>query len=109
VKDMPNDFKCPKCKKAYLGITTELPETIEKILTKKTRVRSQQDERTIMDLKTSSSLLRKYGKPAAYVLAGRRIPATEARLVLSRNRNVTDRLFEGIMQAERKVLRRRFW
>jgi ATP-dependent Lhr-like helicase len=108
IKEMPDDFKCPKCKKAYLGITADLPETIERLAGKRNRIRSQQDERLLTDLKASSTLLRTYGKPAAYVLAGRRIRAAEARPVLKHNRKVSDRLFEGIMQAERNVLRRRF-
>jgi ATP-dependent Lhr-like helicase len=109
VKDMPDDFTCPKCKKGYLGITTELPEAIEKIHLKKARKPSQREERIVEDLRSSAILLRKYGKVAAYVLAGRRIRASEARVVLRRTRRVSDRLFEGIMEAERKVLRRRFW
>jgi ATP-dependent Lhr-like helicase len=109
VKDMPDDFKCPKCKKAYLGITTELPETFERISRKKTRIRSQREERTLLELKATAILLRKHGQAAACVLAGRRIRAADARIVLRRNHNVTDRLFEAIMQQERKVLRRRFW
>jgi hypothetical protein len=108
VKDMPEDFRCPKCKKGYLGVSAELPERIEKLAAKRNRIRSQQEERILNDLKASSTLLRIYGKPAAYVLAGRRIRAAEARPVLKRSRKVSDRLFEGIMQAERKVLRRRF-
>jgi flagella basal body P-ring formation protein FlgA len=105
---MPTELKCPQCQKAYLGTTTELPEMIEKIRTKKTHIRSEHDERIITELKANANLLRKYGKPATYVLAGRRIRASDAKLVLKRYHNVSDRLFEGIMQAERKVLRRRF-
>jgi len=108
VKDMPIDFLCPKCKKGYLGITAELPDRMEKIAAKKNHILSQQDQRVVDDLKGSSSLLRTYGKAAACVLAGRRIRAAEARPVLRRNGRISDRLFEGIMQAERKILRRRF-
>ena len=107
-KDISDDFTCPKCKKGHLGITAELPEGIEKLAAKKNRIRSEQDERVISDLKASSSLLRKYGKSAAYVLAGRRVRPSDARLVLRHTPKVSDKLFEGIMQAERKVLRRRF-
>jgi ATP-dependent Lhr-like helicase len=108
VKDMPHDFPCPKCRKSYLGITSELPERIEKIAAKKNHIRSEQDDRIITELKGSSTLLRTYGQAAACVLAGRRIRATEARPVLKRHGKISDRLFEDIMQAERKVLRRRF-
>ena len=108
VKDMPDDFTCPKCKKACLGVTAELPEMIEKIRLKKTRKPSQHEERIVEDLRGSAVLLRKYGKVAAFVMAGRRIRPSEARVVLRRTQRVSDRLFEGIMEAERKVLQRRF-
>jgi len=108
VKDMPNDFLCPRCKKGYLGITAELPERIEKIAAKKKHILSQEDERIITDLKANSALLRTYGQAAACVLAGRRVRAADARAVLKQTRRISDRLFEGVMQAERKVLRRRF-
>ncbi len=108
VKDMPDDFACPKCKKATLAITAELPERIEKLAAKGNRNMSEQDEKLTTELKASSALLRKYGKAAAYVLAGRRVRPNDARPVLRRNPKVSDRLFDGIMQAERKVLRRRF-
>ena len=109
VKDMPTDFSCPKCKKGRLGITAELPEFFEKIEKKKGRNLSQSEERTIADLKASSALLRKYGKVAAYVLAGRRVGPGEAKVVLRRKSRVSDSLYEAIMEAERRVLRRRFW
>jgi ATP-dependent Lhr-like helicase len=109
VKDMPDEFACPKCKKAYLGITAELPEAIEKLLLKKNHSLSQREERILLDLKASAALLRTYGKVAAYVMAGRRIRPSEARVVLRRSHAFSDRLFEGIMQAERKILRSRFW
>jgi ATP-dependent Lhr-like helicase len=109
VKDMPADFSCPKCKKGQLGITSELPEAIEKIGGKKGRNLSEREERILEDLKGSAALLKKHGKVAAYVLAGRRIGPGEAKVVLRRTHRVSDRLFESIMDAERRVLRRRFW
>ena len=108
VKDMPDDFICPKCRKGCLGITAELPEMIEKIRLKQTRKLSQHEERIVEDLRGSAVLLKKYGKVAAFVMAGRRVRPSDARVVLRRTSKVSDRLFEGIMEAERKVLRRRF-
>ncbi|MGD0177717.1 MAG: hypothetical protein ABSC50_12935, partial [Candidatus Bathyarchaeia archaeon] len=109
VKDMPTDFTCPSCETGKLGITSELPELVEKIGKKKGRNLSEREERVRDDLKASSALLQKYGKVAAYVLAGRRIGPGEAKVVLRRTHRVSDRLFESIMDAERRVLRRRFW
>jgi ATP-dependent Lhr-like helicase len=109
VKDMPTDFACPRCKDGQLGITTEIPEFFEAITKKKGRNLSESEEQRLADLKASAVLLRKYGKVAAYVLAGRRLGPGEAKVVLRRISKVSDRLYEAIMDAERKVLRRRFW
>ena len=109
VKDMPTDFSCPSCKTGKIGITSELPEFVGKIGKKNGRRLSEREERVRDDLKASAGLLQKYGKVAAYVLAGRRIGPGEAKVVLRRTHRVSDRLFESIMDAERRVLRRRFW
>jgi ATP-dependent Lhr-like helicase len=109
VKDMPNDFACPKCKDGRLGITTEAPEFFLAIARKRGRNLSEAEERTLADVRATGVLLKKYGKVAAYVLAGRRVGPGEAKVVLRRSSKVSDRLFEAIMDAEKKVLRRRFW
>jgi ATP-dependent Lhr-like helicase len=109
VKDMPTDFSCPNCKTGKLGISSELPELVEKIGKKKGRNLSEREERVRDDLKASSALLQKYGKVAAYVLSGRRISPGEAKVVLRRTHRMSDHLFESVMDAERRVLRRRFW
>jgi ATP-dependent Lhr-like helicase len=109
VKDLPQDFACPKCHKAVLGMTAELPELVERIGAKKGRNLSGAEEDFIKDLKASSTLLKKYGIAAAYVLAGRRIGPAEARVVLRRTHRVSERLFESIMDGEKRILRRRFW
>jgi ATP-dependent Lhr-like helicase len=109
VKDMPTIFACPKCKNGRLGITAETPEFFEAIGKKKGRNLSQSEERIVADVRAAASLLRKYGKVAAYVMAGRRIGPGEAKVVLRRTSKVSDRLYEAITDAERRVLRRRFW
>lgn len=109
VKDMPSDFTCPKCGKTALGLSTETPEFFDRIAKKKGRNLSQIEERVVQELQASSTLMQKHGKVAAYVMAGRRIGPGEAKVVLRRTKQISDRLFEGIMQAEKRVLRRRFW
>jgi ATP-dependent helicase Lhr and Lhr-like helicase len=109
VKDMPTDFLCPTCKKGQLGITAEIPEFFERIKRKKGGNLAESNEQPLADLKASAALIKKYGKVAAYVMAGRRLGPREAKVVLKRTSKVSDGLFEAIMEAERKVLRRRFW
>jgi len=109
VKDMPSNFTCPECGETKVGITTEAPEFFEKIRAKKGRNLSQKEERIMDDLRASAALLTKHGKAAAYVMAGRRIGPGEARVVLRKNRKISDSLYQAIMDAEKRVLRRRFW
>jgi len=106
IKDMPENFGCPICKKT-LGVSAEMPDSIAKI--RKKHSLSESDKRTIDALKASSLLIEKNGKIVAYILAGRRMSVTDARAVLRRTRRVSDRLFEQIMEQEKKALRRRFW
>ena len=109
IKDMPEKFNCPKCHSGKLGITAETPDSIERISKKKARHLSDREDRLIKEIKESSLLLKKYGKPAAYIFAGRRMTAADARSVLRRTHRISDRFFEAIMEQEKKVLRRRFW
>ena len=109
IKDMPTHFTCPECREGKLGVATETPEFFEKIRGKGGRNLSQKEEQIMDELKESATLLGKYGKVAAYVMAGRRIGPREARVVLHRNRKISDALYQGIMDAERRVLRKRFW
>ncbi|HUO42991.1 MAG TPA: DEAD/DEAH box helicase [Methylomirabilota bacterium] len=106
VKDMPETFECPKCKNP-LGMSADTPDSIEKI--RKKRTLSESEKRTVDALKASSLLIRKNGKIVAYILAGRRLSVADARAVLRRTHRVSDRLFEQIMEQEKKALRRRFW
>lgn len=106
IKDMPENFECPICKKT-LGVCAETPDSMEKI--RKKHSLSESDKRTIDALKASSLLIKKNGKIVAYILAGRRMSVTDTRAVLRRSRRISDRLFEQIMEQEKKALRRRFW
>jgi ATP-dependent Lhr-like helicase len=87
VKDMPEDFECPKCK-GTLGVSADTPDSIEKIRKKQRRAVSEADKRVVDGLKASSLLMKKNGKIVAYILAGRRISIADARGVLRKTRRV---------------------
>jgi len=109
IKDIPENLTCPSCGKGQLGLTIETPDFIDKIHRKHGRNLSQAERKISEDLKATSLLLRKHGRVAACVLAGRRIGLGEAKAVLRTHHKFSDKLFESIMAAERRVLRRRFW
>lgn len=105
---MPENFECPRCK-STLGVSADTPDLIEKIRKKQKRNLSESDKRAVDALKASSLLIDKNGKVVTYILAGRRMSITDTRAVLRKTRRVSDRLFEHIMEQEKKALRRRFW
>ncbi|MCK4435998.1 hypothetical protein KAU87_04215, partial [Candidatus Bathyarchaeota archaeon] len=59
--------------------------------------------------KETAQYISKWGKAAAIVFSARRMKLKAARGVLLRNQGLTDALFESVIEAERKALRRKFW
>jgi hypothetical protein len=59
-------------------------------------------------LSESAEVVRKYGRAAIVVQAGRRLGPGDAKKILRKEKRISDRLFELIMQAERDALKRRF-
>jgi hypothetical protein len=106
---MPTSFVCPNCREGHLGISTETPQFFEKIRVKSGRNISESEKRIMVEVKETATLLKKYGNAATYVMAGRRIGSGEAKVVLRRTSKISDRLYQAIMDAERRVLRKRFW
>jgi hypothetical protein len=58
--------------------------------------------------KQTAELIERYGKAAAVVLSARHISAGDARVVLEKEQALSDNFFELVLEAERKVLARRF-
>lgn len=108
ISEMPENFSCPKCDKD-LGISSDMPELVEKIRNKRGRNLSESETKAIENLKATSILLKKHGKIVAYVLAGRRLNTNDVKSVLRRTHRISDRLYESIIEQEKKALRRRFW
>ena len=108
IKDLPDDFICPKCKTGKLGVSSETPDVIEKIRLKNRKRLPERESRIVDELIESAALIKKFGVVAAYPFAGRRIYSREARAVLRKTHVVSDRLFTAIMEAERRSLQRRF-
>ena len=108
LKDLPLRPRCPKCKSKAIGMLPLSEEEVLAIAKKRGRSISARDQETLELAKDTGDLVKKYGRVAAYVLAGRRVDPLEAESVLEQERHVCDRLFELIMEAERNALRDRF-
>jgi predicted metal-binding protein len=54
-------------------------------------------------------LVREYGKVAAVGLCGRKLRTDDVKEILKEERELSDRFFELVIEAEKKALKKRFW
>jgi ATP-dependent Lhr-like helicase len=57
----------------------------------------------------TAKLMSDYGKPAAVALSGRKLRVSDVEEILEQERELSDRFFELVIEAERNALKRRFW
>jgi DNA-directed RNA polymerase subunit RPC12/RpoP len=108
IKDLPIRPRCKKCKSKAIGMLSLSEEETLAVAKKKGRSISMKDQEILNLAKETSDLMEKYGRSAAYVLAGRRVDPLDAEFVLEQERRICDKFFELIMDAERNALRERF-
>jgi ATP-dependent Lhr-like helicase len=109
IRDLPEKIACPKCGSKAIGILTESEEEIKKICEKEGRSLSEHDREVQDKALETARLISDYGRVAAVVLVGKRVRPPDAEEVLLEERKLNDHLFELIVEAEKKALRRRFW
>jgi len=109
MKDLPEKFACPKCGSKAVAVLNQSVEELAKIIAKKERGLSARERDVLERAEDTARLMEKYGRVAAYVLSGRRLTVEDAHAILRREKRVSDRLFELIIEEEKTALRRRFW
>ncbi|MFQ6095540.1 MAG: DEAD/DEAH box helicase [Candidatus Bathyarchaeia archaeon] len=109
IKDLPEKPACPRCGSGELGLLiAEIDKALPLVEKKGEKLRK--DERKLMEMAIETAkLISEYGKAAAVALTGRRIRVNDAKEILSEERELTDKFFELIVEAEREALKRRFW
>lgn len=109
VKDLPEKPLCPKCGSPKLGLLDVDEEEVYPLIEKKGEKLTKNEEHLKEEAEETANLISKYGKVAAAVLSGKRISLSDAKKILLKESNFTDKLFELIIEAEREALKRRFW
>lgn len=109
IRDLSEEIKCPKCGSNEIGMLDESEEDVKKIRKKRGRGLSEHDRAIREKATESAQLISKYGKAAAATLAGKKIRPPDAEEILCEERKLNDHLFELIVEAEKRALRRRFW
>ena len=108
VKDLPDQPKCPRCSSKTIGLLKVDEDTVLPIIEKKGQKLAKSEQRLQVHAVQTSRLIAKYGKTAAVALSARKVRSKDIANVLNKEHKLTDRLYELVLEAERKALSRRF-
>ena len=109
IKDLPNKPECPKCGSPALGVLRQEEDEAGSLVEKKGERLTKTEQKWHGWALKTAQLMAKHGKPAAVALSGRRLKPSDANEILRKERELTDRFFELLIEAEKKALKRRFW
>jgi ATP-dependent Lhr-like helicase len=108
IKDLPDKPKCPNCGSHAIGLLKIEEERAAPLLEKKGEKLSKLEEKMQTVAKHTAVLIEKYGKPAAVALSARRVTTSDVAGVLEKEPICSDKFYELVLDAERKVLSKRF-
>ncbi len=108
VKDLPEQPKCPRCGSQAIGLLKVDEEAALPLIEKKGQKLAKTEERLHVHAVATARLIAKYGKTAAVALSARKVQSSDIESVLEKEPKLTDRLYELVLEAERKALSRRF-
>jgi len=108
VRDLGDPVTCPKCGSKSLGALSYDIDEVSSLMRRKGKALTKAEKRICDQAVESAAIVQRHGKSGVAVLAGRRLSARDAKRILRKERRVTEGLFELIMEAERRALKRRF-
>ena len=108
IKDLPDKPECPRCGSFAIGLLKVEEEKALPLVEKRGEHLAKNEEKMQVHAKQTAQLIEKYGKPAAVAFSARRVSATDVASVLEKEPKLSDRFYELILDAERKVLSKRF-
>ncbi|MCD6593310.1 DEAD/DEAH box helicase [Candidatus Bathyarchaeota archaeon] len=108
IRDLPLKPECPRCGSNRLGMLRVEEKDAYVLIEKKGQKLRKSERRLRNEAVQTANLISRYGKAAAIVLSGRGLRPSDAREILNKESNISDRLFELVLEAEREALKRRF-
>jgi ATP-dependent Lhr-like helicase len=108
IKDLPDKPQCPRCGSNAIGLLKVEEEKAAGLLEKKGEHLAKVEEKMQATAKKTAELIEKYGKAAAVGLSARHVSVADIAEVLEKEPKVSDKFYELVLEAERKVLNRRF-
>ncbi|MFB0501938.1 MAG: hypothetical protein ACETVP_05650, partial [Candidatus Bathyarchaeia archaeon] len=109
IKDLPNKPECPKCGSTALGVLRREEDEVGSLVEKKGERLTKIEQKWHGWAVETAQLMTKHGKPAAVALSGRRLKPSDVDEILRKERDLTERFFELVIESEKKALKRRFW
>lgn len=100
---------CPECGLKRIGVLDRPESEVQQLLNKQSKGLTTKDKEALDYIGKTADLMAKYGMLSTLVLAGKNIRLSEAEEALSKAERVDDKLFEVIVEAEKKALARRLW
>ena len=108
IKELGETFACPKCGSKRIGALDMSAIQVRRLLDKK-RSLTAKEQKIVEYSNKTADLMVKYGVRSALVLAGKNIGLTDADEILSKVDRIDDKLFESIVETEKRSLARKFW
>jgi ATP-dependent helicase Lhr and Lhr-like helicase len=108
IKDIPDRPKCPRCGSFAIGMLKVEEEKALGLIEKRGEKLAKNEEKIQVHAKQSAELIEKYGKIAAVALSARRVLAADVVVVLEKEPRLSDKFYELVLEAERKILGKRF-
>jgi len=109
IKDLPDSLTCPKCGSNHLGLLRREENYILPLVEKKGKNLTKIEQKMYQGAVSTAMLISSYGKTATIALSARRVKSDDVKEILKKERIPNDNFFELVIEAERKVLKRRFW
>ncbi len=108
-KDLPDNPKCPRCGSLALGILKVEEEEVWPIVEKKGEKLTRSEEKLRRQALQTAKLVKIHGKVAVVALSAKRVKPSDIEEVLKKESRLNDRFYQHVLEAERKVMTRRFW
>ena len=108
IKDLPDKPKCPRCGSYAIGMLKVEEEKSLPLIEKRGEHLAKGEEKMKVQARQTGELIEKYGKSAAVVLSARRVSVNDAKILLEKEPKLSDKFYELVLEAERKILSKRF-
>ena len=108
ISNLPLKPECPNCGSKKLGMLGVEEKDAYVLIEKKDRKLRKSEMKLKKKAIQTANLISKYGKAAALALSGKGLRPSDALEILKKESRLSDDLFDLILEAERKALKRRF-